>query len=83
MNKLRELREQKGLSQRDVAKFMNISQASYWALEKGKSLLNSKQIIQLSGFFECTPNDLLDFKTQYKVIMSEVLNEPLKEPKKK
>lgn len=72
MNKLRELREQKGLSQRDVAKFMNISQASYWALEKGKSLINSKQIIELCNLYKCTPNDILGFYGVFKYIEGEL-----------
>ena len=72
MNKLKELREKKGLSQRDMAKVMDISQASYWSLEKEKSLLNSRQIILLSKFFGCTPNDLLDFKSIYQSAMSEL-----------
>lgn len=71
MNKLKELREKKGLSQRDMAKAMNLSQAQYWRLEKEISLLSAKQIIELSHFFGCTPNDLLDFKTQYQIIMNE------------
>ncbi|MDG0888788.1 helix-turn-helix domain-containing protein [Paracholeplasma manati] len=74
MTKLRELREKKGVSQRDVAKFMNLTQAAYWSLEKGRSLLNSQQIINLSIYFECTPNDLLDFKSHYQIIMSEVFD---------
>ncbi|MEM0172997.1 MAG: helix-turn-helix transcriptional regulator [Sulfolobaceae archaeon] len=75
MNKLRELRENKGLTQREMAKIMDLSQAQYWALEKERSLLNSKQIIDLCHFFECTPNDLLDFKQHYQIIMSEVFDE--------
>lgn len=71
MIKLREFRELKGLSQRDVAKIMEISQAQYWHLEKGKSLLNTKQIFQLCNLYDCTPNDLLDFKSQYQIIMNE------------
>ncbi|CCV66441.1 hypothetical protein BN8531420 [Paracholeplasma brassicae] len=78
MNKLKEFREKKGLSQRDVAKTMNLSQAQYWRLEKDLSLLNTNQIFQLCKLFDCTPNELLDFKTHYKVIMSDVLDEPIK-----
>lgn len=75
MLKLREFRESKGLSQRDVAKIMDISQGQYWHLEKGKSLLNTKQILQLCELYQCTPNDLLDFKSHYQIIMSEVFDE--------
>lgn len=71
MLKVKHFRELKGLSQRDVAKILDITQASYWRLEKGISLLNSNQIVKLCNLFECTPNDLLDFKTQYQIIMNE------------
>lgn len=71
MLKVRYFRELKGLSQRDVAKILEITQASYWRLEKGISLLNSNQIVKLCDLFGCTPNDLLDFKTQYQIIMNE------------
>ena len=72
MNKLRELREKRGLSQRDMAKVMGLSQAQYWSLEKERSLLNSKQIIELSNFFKCSPNEILDFKSQYQTILNEL-----------
>jgi len=75
MLKVREFRELKGLSQRDVAKSLGISQAAYWRLEKGISLLNSNQIIKLCNVFGCTPNDLLDFKSHYQIIMSDVFDE--------
>lgn len=75
MLKVRYFRELKSLSQRDVAKHLGISQAAYWRLEKGISLLNSKQITELCVLFNCTPNDLLDFKSHYQIIMSEVFDE--------
>lgn len=75
MLKLREFRESKGLSQRDIAKIMGISQAQYWHLETGKSLLNTKQIMELCKIFKCSPNELLDFKDHYQIIMSEVFDE--------
>lgn len=75
MTKLKEFREMRGLSQRDVAKVMNISQAQYWRLEKDISLLNTKQIMKLCAFYKCSPNDILDFKDHYQIIMSEVFDE--------
>lgn len=75
MNKLKELREKRGLTQRQMATVMGITQASYWSLEKEKTLLNSRQIIMLSNFFQCSPNDILDFKSQYHIIIGEVFHE--------
>lgn len=72
MNKLKDFREKKGISQRDIAKVMGLSQAQYWRLEKGISMLNESQIFELCHFYRCTPNDLLDFKSIYQNAMSDL-----------
>ena len=72
MHKLREYRESKKLSQRDLAKYMGLTQAGYWALEKGKSLLNTQQILKLCELYKCSPNDLLDFKAIYHATINEL-----------
>lgn len=56
--RIKEFREAQNLSQRDVAKELNITQASFWRLEKGLSIANAKQVFILSKLFKCTPNDL-------------------------
>lgn len=72
---LKDFRKKMGLTQTEVAEVLNLSQAQYYRLESGKSLLNSKQIMQLCDLFQCTPNDLLDFKSHYQIIMSEVFDQ--------
>jgi len=62
MNLIREYRRISGMTQKDVAKNINVTQHQYSNLETGKSLLNSKQIIDLCNLFKCTPNDLLGFR---------------------
>lgn len=72
MNKLKEFRKKNKLTQNEVASKLGISQTQYSLHETGKSLLNSKQIMTLSILFNCTPNDLLDFKTFYQSILNEM-----------
>lgn len=65
--KLKEFRENQKLSQRDIAKLLNITQAYYWAWEKGKHIPDGKQILQLCKIFKCTPNDIFGIREVYEV----------------
>lgn len=56
--KLKEYRLKSKLNQIQVAECLSVSQSMYSRFEKGKSLPNSKQIIDLCKLFNCTPNDL-------------------------
>lgn len=67
--RLREFRENRKMSQRDVSKVMEIKQSSYWAWETGKASPSPLQIIKLCKLFECTPNDLFGVKGQYQTSM--------------
>lgn len=53
------------LSQRDLAKIMNITQAQYQRLESGISMLSANQILFLCSYYRCTPNDLLGFRGEH------------------
>lgn len=75
MNTLKQFRSKKELRQLDVANYLGVTQTQYHRLESGKSLLNSNQIMELCKLYGCTPNDLLDFKQHYQIIMSEVFDE--------
>lgn len=56
--KLKEYRLKSELSQREIAKLLDITQPCYWKWEKGKSFPNAKQIMQLCDVLNCTPNDI-------------------------
>ncbi|CDR30206.1 transcriptional repressor DicA [Acholeplasma oculi] len=66
--RLKVFRESLKMSQRDIAKLMNTTQANYWKLETGKSVPNAKQILQLCKIFKCTPNDLYGIRGVYEVV---------------
>jgi transcriptional regulator with XRE-family HTH domain len=67
--KLKEYRISLKLTQIQVSDVLDVTQAQYSKLELGKSLLNADQIITLCKLFKCTPNDLLGFYGDYKVIL--------------
>lgn len=71
MLKLKEFRRKSKMNQEEVATKLGVSQSCYSLWEVGKREPSSKQIMQLCVIFECTPNDLLDFKSHYQIIMSE------------
>ena len=53
MIRLFELRTEKGLSQRQMAKELNISQGTYNNWGNGRTQLSIEQLKQLSAFFLC------------------------------
>lgn len=49
--RIKELRENSGLSQRDVAKELHVGQATYCRMEKGQSEPSAVQIATLSSLY--------------------------------
>ncbi len=52
--RMRKMRENSGLSQRDVAKELHIGQSTYHRMEKGQSEPSAVQIATLSGLYDVT-----------------------------
>lgn len=67
--RLKEFREKANLSQRDIARLLNMTQQGYWAWEVGKNSPNPEQILQLCDIFRCTPNELFGVRGQYQTSM--------------
>jgi transcriptional regulator with XRE-family HTH domain len=57
--RLKELRVQKGLSQREMAKIFNISQVSYCKWEQGKTQTDFETLAKLCDFFDVSADYLL------------------------
>lgn len=64
MHKLLLLRNQKGVSQQQVADAIGVSRGQYGHYETGHSVPSADIIIKLSRYFQTTPNDLLDIDEQ-------------------
>lgn len=60
MKRLYELRIEKGLSQRDIAKVLHVSQATYNNWENGKTEPSIAQLVDLSKYFEVS----IDYLTE-------------------
>ena len=58
--RLREARKAKGMTQKDVAEFLDIETNSYSNLERGAQPINLKRIIDLCVLYEIKPGYLLD-----------------------
>ena len=59
MNRLKELREDKDLYQRDVAKILNMSQTGYSQYEIGKNDIPTRILIALSNYYNTSVDYLL------------------------
>ena len=53
-SRMKEVRENSGLSQRDVAKELHVGQSTYHRMEKGQSEPSAVQIATLSGLYGVT-----------------------------
>ena len=59
MNRLRDLREDADLTQRQVASFLGMSQTGYSKYETGENDITTRVLIQLAGFYHTTTDYLL------------------------
>ncbi|MBD8956284.1 MAG: XRE family transcriptional regulator, partial [Streptococcus lutetiensis] len=57
--KLKKIRQEKGYSQADLAKLLQLSRASYFNWENGKTKPNQKNLKQLSQIFKVDPTYFL------------------------
>lgn len=58
--RLRKARRNKGLTQKDVAEYLDIETNSYSNLERGAQPINLKRIIELCILYDIKPGYLLD-----------------------
>ncbi len=73
--KLKEFRRKAKLTQKDVAKALNIGQPGYSMIESGQRLPNAEQIMQLSKIFKCTPNDLFGIQGSLAIAVDPLFEE--------
>lgn len=58
MNKIKEFRKKKNLSQSDISKMMKVNQSTYSQWETGQRLPNVKRAIQIAEILETTVESL-------------------------
>lgn len=69
MNRLKELREDKDLFQKDVAHALGITQRNYSYFETGQTMLTEDILIKIAEFYETSIDYILyrtDTRTPYK-----------------
>lgn len=66
MNKIKELREKKGLTQKELARLMGVSHNTISGYETGYRKPDIDKIIELSLILDTTPDELLNFEEAYK-----------------
>lgn len=62
MNKLKELRKTKGVTQEDIAKYLGVSTVTIFNYERGASGMSEDTLIKLAHFFNCSVDELLGVK---------------------
>jgi transcriptional regulator with XRE-family HTH domain len=74
--RLRRLREQKGLKQNEMAKLLNMQSSTYNGYEKGRRAATSDLIERISRALGVDPNTLLGYEVQKntEMLVSEYLN---------
>ena len=58
-NKFKAMRISKGLTQKDVAEALGISQVSVWQWESGDNFPRADKLPAIARLFECTVDDLI------------------------
>jgi transcriptional regulator with XRE-family HTH domain len=69
--RLKDLRMNAGLSQREVAKELRISRSAYSQIETGERKVCAEELFRLAEIFEVDVNDLMDLKKGVEVILEE------------
>ena len=88
MNRLKQLREEKQLKQKDVGKILNLEIAAISKFETGRVPLKDDYIIKLADFFEVSIDYLLcktnirNIKIENNDISKDILNDLSKADKK-
>lgn len=72
LERLKEIRQSKGLSQADVARSLNISRQSYNFYESGKRDPDTKMLATLANFFDVTSDYLLGINPSPKTLKNYV-----------
>ncbi len=66
MNRLREARKAKGLTQKQVAETIGLSQGSYSTWENGHTKIDARSLHRLAEIFDVTSDYLLGIESNYK-----------------
>lgn len=77
--RIKEMRELKGLSQREVAPKVDLKRSTISQIENGDRKISAEELLKFSRLFNVTPNNLLDLEKSPEVVLQE---ERVREEKK-
>lgn len=63
--RLAEIRKERGLSQEDMARLLNIKKSRYGTWERGERMMNIQQAYDCCIVLNCTLNDLVGMRVEY------------------
>ena len=68
LKKLRECRQKKNLTIKDMAKILGISSSMYGYIENGDKRLSYEMAVKIADFFEVTPDEMFikDYEHYFK-----------------
>lgn len=69
--RLREVREERGLTQKQVAEALFITRNAYTMYETGAREIPVSNLIKLADFYDCSTDELLGSEFYYEVILKE------------
>ena len=64
MNKLKELRKKKNMTQQEIAKIIKVAPTTYLGYEKGNISIDDKMLITLADFFNTSIDELVGRKSE-------------------
>lgn len=73
-NQLRDIRRSKGLTQKQVAELLNITEGGYSHLENGRRKISDETLVRLSSIFNCTVDDILGAPCSRDITKKEALS---------
>lgn len=79
MNKLRELRKEKGYTQEDLAKILDVSAVTIYKYEKGLTGMSEDTLIKLAELLNCSIDELLGV-THKRLVNTYPLEQPIMLP---
>lgn len=63
---LKQLREEKGLTQEQIAKLLEIPRSTYCYYEKGKREMSYAMLIKIADFYEISLDELFDREPRFR-----------------
>lgn len=70
LEKIKELRIEKKLTQEDVAFELDITQSQYGRLERGECEFDFEKLNRIAVLFQINPNEIIEFEEKYVLINS-------------